>query len=42
MTKVEIACDRCPKTIGADRSKLVAESGPLRSHPAGRARGVRH
>ena len=34
MTRVEILCDRCSTPIVADRTKLVAEAGPLRAHRA--------
>ncbi len=34
MMRVEILCDRCFTPIVADRTKLVAEAGPLRAQRA--------
>jgi hypothetical protein len=35
MVRVEVTCDKCGAIITADRSKLVAESGPLRAQRGG-------
>jgi hypothetical protein len=35
MTRVEVSCDRCGGTVEAGRSRLVVESGPLRTRRSG-------
>jgi hypothetical protein len=34
VVKIEVICDRCRAAISTDRSKLIVETGPLRSLPA--------
>jgi hypothetical protein len=31
VVKIEVSCDRCRAVISADRTKLVVETGPLRT-----------